>query len=150
MFDKYLKFTPSETSSATPEQPSTEYKQEFAEKVAKVYSRSLCSQEIRYNFAVLQPISKFRTPVDISLRLGSIYTQRERGALTLPKLAVCPIKKVWDVPETAKNAMTYTHAIERCVACYVLNGHKNSIITCACVNCFRNSYFRVQSERDRP
>ena len=37
----------------------------------------------------------------------------------------------------------------RCVASYV-NGHKylqNSIITCACVNCFRNSYFRVQGER---
>ena len=70
---------------------------------------SLCTQEIRYNFAVLQPISKFQSPVDLSLRVGSIYTQRERSALTLPKLAVCPIKKVRDVPETAKNAMTYMY-----------------------------------------
>ena len=37
--------------------------------------------------------------------------QHERGTLTLPKLAVCPIKKVRDIPETAKNAMTYTRAI---------------------------------------
>ena len=37
--------------------------------------------------------------------------QCERGTLTLPKLAVCPIKKIWDVPESAKNAMTHTRAI---------------------------------------
>ena len=42
--------------------------------------------------------------------------QRERGTLTLPKLAVCPIKKVWDVPETAKNAMTYTRALVQRIA----------------------------------
>ena len=85
----------------------------------KVYSRSLCTQEIRYNFAALQPISKFQSPVDLSLRVGSIYTQRERSALTLPKLAVCPIKKVRDVPETAKYAMTYTRAIALRIASYV-------------------------------
>ena len=34
--------------------------------------------------------------------------QGEHGTLTFPKLAVCPIKKVWD---TAKNVMTYTRAI---------------------------------------
>ena len=83
----------------------------FITKITKVYSCSLCTQEIRYNFAVLQPISKFQSPVDFSLRVGSIYTQRERRTLTLPKLAVCPIKKVWDVPETTKNVMTYTRAI---------------------------------------
>ena len=73
--------------------------------ITKVYSCSLCTQEIRYNFAVLQPISKFQSAVDFSLRVGSVYTQRKRGTLTLPKLAVCPIRKVWDVP------MTYTRAI---------------------------------------
>ena len=65
-----------------------------SEPKTKVYSRSLCTQEIHYNFAVLQPISKFQSPVDFSLRVGSIYMQRERGTLTLPKLAECPIKKV--------------------------------------------------------
>ena len=37
--------------------------------------------------------------------------QCERGTLTLLKLAVRPIKKVWDVPESAKNVMTHTRAI---------------------------------------
>ena len=92
-----------------------------------VYSRSLCTQEIRYNFAVLQPILKFQSPVDFSLRVGSIYMQRERGTLTLPKLAVCPIKKVRDVPETVKNVMTQ-HAIALLVASYVYVLRKWSLI----------------------
>ena len=46
-----------------------------------------------------------------SLRVGSIYTQRESGTLMPPELAVCPIKKVWDIPETTKNVMTHTRAI---------------------------------------
>ena len=37
--------------------------------------------------------------------------QCERSTFTLLKLAVRPIKKVWDVPETTKNAMTHTRAI---------------------------------------
>ena len=86
----------------------------------KIYSRSLCTQEIRYNFAVLQPISKFQSSVDFSLQVGSIYTQRERGTLTLPKFAVCPITKVRDVPETTKNAITHTHAMALLTCAYIL------------------------------
>ena len=73
------------------------------------------ARSIRVHFAlrksaitVLQPISK-SSGLIITSRF--YYTQRERSALTLPKLAVCPIKKVRDVPETAKNAMTYTRTI---------------------------------------
>ena len=43
---------------------------------------------VHYNFAVLQPISKFQSPVDFSLRVGSIYTQRECTAMTHTLLCV--------------------------------------------------------------